>query len=148
MDNRNVLLLDQGLVLFVDDGLMVLVDVFLNDDWLVMLMHNLLMMFMQDVLLVLHYHILVMFMDDVLMDFLDDGLGNLDSHISGEFVSLNCLAFIGLLEDSLLLMADDNWLLVDLLNDGFTHECSWGSESGVVIMRVDVLGLSSSDDVS
>jgi hypothetical protein len=46
MDNRNVLLLDQGLMFFVDDGLMVLVDVFLNDDWLVMLMNNLLMMFM------------------------------------------------------------------------------------------------------
>jgi hypothetical protein len=42
------------------------------------------------------------------------------------------------------LMADDNWLLVDLLNDDFTHVCSWGSESGVT-MGVDLLG---SSDIS
>jgi len=141
-----MLLLDQGLVLFVDDGLMVLVDVFLNDDWLMMFMDNFLMMFMEDVLPVLNIDIFVMFMNDILMDFFDDGLSDLNSHISGEFVSFDGLAFIGLLEHSLFLMGDDNWLLVDLFHDGFTYVCSWGSES-CGTMGVDVLRCSS-DDVS
>jgi len=74
--------------------------------------------------------IFVMFVDDILMDFLNNGLSDLNSHVSGEFVSFDSLAFIGLLEDSLFLMADDNWLLVDLFHDNVTYECSWCSESG------------------
>jgi len=149
MDNRNMLLLDQGLVLFVDDGLMVLVNVLFHNDWLMMFMDNFLMMLMEDVLLVLNEYVFVMLVDEILMDFLDDRLGNFDSHISGEFVSFDCLTFVGLLEDGLLLMADDNWLLVDLLyNDITLDECSWCSSESSDTLCVHVLSCSSSHHVS
>ena len=113
-----------------DDRLMVLMNMFLNNDWLVMLMHNFLMMFMHDVLLVLNQYILVMLMDNILMNFLDNGLSNVGSHICSKFVSFDCLSFICLLKDRLLLMSNNNGLLVDLLYDNLTlRKCSWSNKS-------------------
>lgn len=68
--------------------------------------------------------IFVMFVDDVLMDFLNDGGSNVLSNVGVEFVSLNGLTFIGLLVDSLLVMGDNNWLFVDLLNNNLTFNVS------------------------
>ena len=118
MDNGHVLLLNESGVLLVDDWLMVLVNVLLNHDWLMMLMNNVLMMLMNDIFLVLNNNIFVMLVDHILMDLLNDGCIGVGSVLLSEFVSLNSLTFIGALVDSLLVMLDDNWFLIYLLNVG------------------------------
>jgi len=130
--NGHMLLFDQGSVFLMNDWLMMLMDVFLNDHWLMVLMNNVLVVLMQNVFLVFHDHILVMLMDHVLIDFLDNGSSNVSPHISSKLVFLNGLSFIGLLDECLLLVADDDWLLIDLLHDNFfvLNKSTWGMQVG------------------
>lgn len=111
-------LLNEGGVLLVDHWLMVLVDVLLNHDWLMMLVNNILMVLMNYIFLVLNDNILVMLVDDILMDFLHNSGIGVGSDFLSKLVSVDGLAFVGALVDSLLVVSDHNWLFVDLLDMG------------------------------
>jgi len=116
----HMLLIDESDMLFMDYWLMVLIDVLFNYYWLSMFMNNILMMFMDYILAVFNVNIFVMLVDHVLMNFLNDGLSYVSNDFFGKFISIDCLSFILLLEDSFFLMRDHDWLLINLLNNSFS----------------------------
>jgi len=99
-----------------DNWLMMLVNMLLNHDWLMMLMNNVLMMLMNNIFLVLNDDILVMLVDHILMNFLHDGCIGVSPVFFSKLVSVHCLAFIGALVYSLLVVSDHNWFLIYLFN--------------------------------
>ena len=118
VDDGDVSLFNEGGVFLMDDWLMVLVDVLLNHDWLMMLMNNILMMLVDNIFLVLNNNILVVLVDHILMDFLYNSCIGVGSVLICKVVSIDGLAFISALVDSLLVVSNNNWLFVDLLNMG------------------------------
>jgi len=116
MHNGDVFLFNEGGVFLMDHRLVMLVDVLLDHDWLMMLMNNILMMLMNYIFLVLNNNIFVMFMDNILMNLFHDSCISVGSVFIVQVVSFNSLTFIGALVDSLFVVSDHNWFLVDLFN--------------------------------
>ncbi len=119
-DDGNVFLFDEGGVLFVDNGLMVLVDVLLVHDGLVVLVNNVLVVLVDNVSLVFNEDILVVLMDDILMDFFNNGSQVVGLHDIDFISPQNFSTFVDGLNDGSLSVLNDDWLFVDLLNDGLS----------------------------
>jgi hypothetical protein len=133
--NRYVFLFNQSGVLLMNDRLVMLMNVLLINNWLVMLMNDILMMFMQNILLMFNKDIFVMFMDNVLMDLLDNW-SILVWFIDSTFLSEKFFStFVPFLDNSLLLMSDDNGGFVNLLYDSFSSDVVLATRDKLLLLE-------------